>query len=115
MTFTQQEWDALIACYPRGTPVSGVVVRIAPFGVFVRLDDLSDVPALLEIVEFKVRWSNPDHRIEFPTDYPAVGSPIEARILAWSLLPKEVRLTQFSHPEWGHNEWLAGQVSPNSQ
>jgi ribosomal protein S1 len=97
--FTQQEWDALIARYPRGTPVSGVVVSVAPFGVFVRWDELPEVPALLEIIHFGVREADPPHRIEFPADYPPVGSRVEARILAWCLHPNDVRLTQLSHLE----------------
>jgi hypothetical protein len=101
--FTQEKWDALIAKYPPGTPVSGVVTACPVFGVFVRLDQLPEVPALLEIIHFKVREHDPEHRIEFPADYPPVSSRVEARILAWCLRPKDVRLTQLSHLDWIHS------------
>jgi small subunit ribosomal protein S1 len=103
MPFTQEEWDALMARYPPGTPVRGVVTGCQVFGVFVRLDELPEVPALLEIIHFKVVETVPGHRIEFPADYPPVGDRVEARILGWCLRPKDVRLTQLSDLEWCHS------------
>jgi ribosomal protein S1 len=105
--FTQEAWDALIAAHPPGTPVSGEVVSCQRFGVFVRLDQLPGVEALLEIIHFGLLVANPEHRIEFPADYPPVGSRIEARVLGWCLKPKDVRLTQLQHLDWGHRRWLA--------
>ena len=107
--FTQEEWDALIAAYPPGTPVSGEVIHRATFGVFVRLDQLPEVTALLEIIHFGLRAADPDHRIQFPADYPANGTRVEARVLAWCATPKDVRLTQLPHPDWVHSRWLAEQ------
>jgi len=107
--FTQEEWDVLIAAYPPGTPVSGEVVHTAMFGVFVRLDQLPEVTALLEIIHFGLLVGDPQHRIEFPADYPAAGTRIEARVLAWSLKPRDVRLTQLQHLDWSHRRWLAAQ------
>ena len=109
MTFSQEKWDALMAEYPTGTPVSGVVTSCRHFGVFIRLDQLPEVPALLEIIHFKVIEDKPTHRIEFPVDYPPVGSRMEVRILGWCLRPKDVRLTQLSHLDWSHRRWLASQ------
>ena len=100
MRFTQDEWDKLIADYPPGTCVSGTVRACQPFGVFVLLDDLPNVPCLLEIIHFAVNESSPGHSIRFPTDYPPVGDRINARILAWSVKTHEVRLTQLSHLNW---------------
>jgi hypothetical protein len=101
MNLTQQEWDALMASYPPGTPVSGVVVRCKIFGVFVRLDDLPDVPALLEVIHFRQVEAEPTRCIEYPVDYPTVNSRLEARILGWCLFPNnDVRLTQLSHLDW---------------
>jgi hypothetical protein len=77
------------------------------FGVFVRVDELPEVTAMLEIIHFKIREEEPQHRIKFPDDYPLVGSRVEARILSWSLSPKDVRLTQLSHLDWSHTRWLA--------
>jgi ribosomal protein S1 len=90
--FTQEEWNALITAYPPGTPVSGEVVSCQVFGVFVRLDQLPEVTALLEIIHFGLLATDPNHRIQFPADYPAVGARVEARVLAWSLKPKDVRV-----------------------
>ncbi|MGL6073962.1 MAG: hypothetical protein ACRC8S_07360 [Fimbriiglobus sp.] len=83
-----------MVAYPPGTQVGGEVVHVAMFGVFVRLDQLPEVTALLEIPHFGLRANNPKHQIEFPTDYPALGTRIEAWVLAWCLKPKDVRLTQ---------------------
>lgn len=97
MDFTQKQWDALTAQYPPGTPVSGIVTACQVFGVFVRLDTLPDVPALLEVIHFRQIEAEPARRIQYPEDYPPVGSRIEARVLGWCLKPKDVRLTQLSH------------------
>lgn len=109
MEFAQEDWDALMAKYPPGTPVGGVVTSCQIFGVFVRLDGLPDVPALLEIIHFKVNETDPQHRIEFPADYPPVGARVDARILGCCLRPIDVRLTQLSHLDWSHRRWLASQ------
>ncbi len=103
MAFTQEQWDALMAEFPPGTPVRGVVTGCQVFGVFVRLDEVPEVPALLEIIHFRVVETAPGHRIEFPADYPPVGDRVEARILGWCLRPKDVRLTQLSDLEWCHS------------
>ena len=105
--FTQEAWDALITDYPPGTPVSGEVISCRVFGVFVRLDKLPDVVALLEIIHFGLLVAAPGHRIEFPVDYPTVGMRVEARVLAWSLKPHDVRLTQLQHLYWIQSRWLA--------
>jgi ribosomal protein S1 len=105
--FTQEQWDAMMARYPPGTPVSGIVASCAVFGVFVRIDELPEVLALLEIIHFGVIETDPEHRIEFPADYPPVGVRVEARILGWSLRPKDVRLTQLSHLDWNNRRRLA--------
>lgn len=105
--FTEEQWNSLMATYPPSTPVSGEVVSCHQFGVFVRLDQLPEVTALLEIIHFGLLVTDPYHRIEFPSDYPAVGTRVEARVLAWSLTPRDVRLTQLQHTDWIHSRWLA--------
>jgi ribosomal protein S1 len=107
--FTQEQWDDLIARYPAGTLVSGTVTNCQVFGVFVRLDELPDVPALLELIHFHEVEAEPGRRIEYPAGYPPVGSRVEARVLAWCAKPKDVRLTQLSHLDWSHLRWLAEQ------
>ena len=107
MQFTQEHWDSLMARFPAGTPLSGTVTSCQVYGVHVRLDQLPDVPALLELIHFGRIEAEPDRRIEYPADYPPVGSRVEARVLAWCLKPKDVRLTQLSHLDWSHLRWLA--------
>jgi ribosomal protein S1 len=102
--FSQQEWNALIDSHPRGTLVSGEVVSCQIFGVFVRLDQLPEVQALLELIHFEILVADPNHRIKFPVDYPQLGSRINARILAWCLTPKDVRLTQLRSLDWCQNQ-----------
>ncbi|MEI8381380.1 MAG: S1 RNA-binding domain-containing protein [Planctomycetota bacterium] len=84
------------AAYPPGTSVTGEVISCQIFGVFVRLDQLPEVTALLEIIHFDRMV---DAR-EYPANYPSVGSAIEARVLAWCANPKDLRLTQLGHLSW---------------
>jgi len=102
---SQEEWDELQATLPRGSHVKGRVVSVHRFGVFVDIGLDPRVPVLLEIIHFEVVEDQPGHRISFPDDYPAVGDEIEARILAYSMKPHDIRLTQLSHLYWIHSRW----------
>jgi ribosomal protein S1 len=104
-----QEWDELQKALPRGSLVKGRVANVAPFGVFVDIGLDPRIPVLLEIIHFKVIEDEPGHRISHPRDYPEVGEEIEARILAYSVEPHDVRLTQLSHLEWIHSQWQGNQ------
>lgn len=91
-SFTEFEWDALSRRYPPGTVVQGTVIHRAPFGVFVRLDELPDIPALLEMFQL-----SDQHDLRSPVDieeYPAIGSQLTAWILVWNRRPHDLRLTQ---------------------
>lgn len=90
---TPNEWDQLQKTLPRGSQARGKVVSVHPFGVFVDIGLDPRIPLLLEIIQFKVIEEAPGHRISFPKDYPAVGDEIEARILAYSMKPHDIRLT----------------------
>jgi DNA-directed RNA polymerase subunit E'/Rpb7 len=89
--------------------VTGKVISVHPFGVFVDIGLDPRIPVLLEIIHFKIREDDPEHRINSTEDYPAVGDEIEARILAYSLKPHDIRLTQLSHLEWIHSKCLKEQ------
>ena len=106
------EWEKLQATLPRGSQVRGRVDSVHPFGVFVDIGLDPGIPVLLEIIHFKIRQDQPEHRIEFPQDYPKVGDEIEAHILAYSMKPHDVRLTQLSHLDWLHSQWLKEQHGP---
>jgi ribosomal protein S1 len=103
---SQQEWDDLQATLPPGSHVNGRVVSVHRFGVFVDIGLDPRIPVLLEIIHFKVVEDQHGHQIRFPDDYPAVGDAIEARILAYSMKPHDIRLTQLSHLDWIHSRWL---------
>lgn len=109
--YSQKEWDELISKYPNGTPMSGKVCEQQRYGVWVILDELPEIPALLEIIHFKINETRPGYRIQFPNDYPATGTLLETRVLAWSANPKEVRLTQLNHLNWSHQQFLHEQAS----
>jgi ribosomal protein S1 len=111
---SQTEWDGLQASLPRGSHVTGKVVSVHPFGVFVDIGLDPGIPVLLEIIHFKVRQDEPEHRIEFPEDYPKVGEEIKTRILAYSVKPHDIRLTQLSHLEWLHSRCLEEQHPEDS-
>lgn len=86
--------------------MSGSVVDRRVFGVFLALDQLPEVTALLEIIHFEINELDPERRIQFPDDYPAVGMRLDTRVLGWCSKPKDVRLTQLSHLRW--SGWLTG-------
>ena len=111
---SQTEWEEIQATLPRGSHVKGRVVSVHQFGVFVDIGLDLHIPVLLEIIHFKVRQDEPDHRIKFPEDYPKVGDDIEGRILAYSMKPHDIRLTQLGHLEWLHSRWLEEQHSEES-
>ena len=105
----REEWDELQATLSRGSQVRGTVISVHRFGVFVDIGLAPRIPVLLELIHFKIRQDDPGHRISFPEDYPPVGDDIEARILAYSMKPHDIRLTQLSHFEWIHSQWLKRQ------
>lgn len=109
--YSQKEWDELIAKYPNGTLMSGTASNQQMYGVWVTLDELPEVPALLEIIHFEIIETDPEHKIQFPVDYPAVGASLKTRVLAWCEKPNDVRLTQLSHLEWSHRRFLHEQSS----
>lgn len=107
--FSQEEWDQLVAMYPPGKLMSGKVSSRQMYGVWVTLDELPDVPALLEVIHFEIIETDPEQNIEFPDDYPADGTLLKTRILGWCEKPGDVRLTQLSHLDWSHQRFLREQ------
>lgn len=96
----------LIERFPAGTPVTGVVTDRQQYGVWVALDQLPSVPALLEVIHFDLRETHPDMTINFSDDYPSLDTRLDLRILAWCTHPKDVRLTQLSHLNPSHTQHL---------
>jgi ribosomal protein S1 len=88
---SRKEWESLCRQFPAGTEVSGVVTRVELFGAFVRLDQMPDVTALLEVVEI----GEFSRTLNYPEDYPFVGQSLRARILGWPARKfGQLRLTQ---------------------
>jgi len=103
---SQEEWDNLIDAYPAGTPMTGIVKSQQQYGVWVTLDELPEIPALLEIIHFEAIETAPNQKLTFPDGFPAIGQPISCRVLGWCKFPKDVRLTQLSHLDWSHQRFL---------
>lgn len=72
---TKDTWAELKKALPVGSLVHGTVVRVAPFGVFVRLNEADAVAALLV-----THFEDGDRRFELE-DYPQVGTSIEAVVV----------------------------------
>ena len=107
MDFTQEQWDELVARYPPGIPVGGTVTSCQVFGVFVRLEQLPDVPALLELIHFRQVEAQRAAGLGTRPTILRLATWVDARILGWCLKPKDVRLTQLSHLDWCQHHWLA--------
>ena len=71
--FQPNEWQAFKEKHQAGDVVSGVVTRVADFGVFVQIEGL--VEGLMHVSE------TPLARGEKPQDYYKEGNPVRARIL----------------------------------
>ncbi len=80
-------WAVLKTRLPVGTRVHGKVVRVAPFGVFVQLDE-ADTLAVLLVTHFE----DGDRRFELE-DYPQVGAAIEAVVMDLVDSTAQVRLS----------------------
>lgn len=82
-----QSWDELKSRWPRGTRVSGVVVKHMPFGVFLDLG-IPDCIGLIKITEIALR---PQRVTE--DDFPEIGARVEARVLSFDERNRQVWLT----------------------
>jgi hypothetical protein len=80
--------------------VQGSVVKCEHFGVFADIG--VGFPALLLIVRFADGKERPR---QYPDDYPAVGSPIEGRVYAFSDSDRQIAITQRPREEWMNGEW----------
>jgi ribosomal protein S1 len=83
------DWELAKARLHAGSRVSGKVVARYIFGIF--LDIGVDFPALLEIIQFNPPLKRRPVVLE---DYPAVGSMIDARVVAFNDRNRQVGLTQ---------------------
>jgi ribosomal protein S1 len=91
---TETAWELVKTRLHAGSRVSGKVVARYIFGIF--LDIGVGFPALLEIIQFNPPLKRRPVVLE---DYPAVGSTIIARVVAFSDRNRQVGLTQLEpHP-----------------
>jgi ribosomal protein S1 len=88
------EWDHAKAAFPPGTTVTGKVVLLCIFGIFVDIG--AGFPALLSITQFN---PSPKRRPVVVEDYPEVGTVIKCRVVSFGRDNRQIGLTQVSlHP-----------------
>ncbi len=76
MTKSETSWDELKDTLRVGTRVRGTVARHAPFGIFVAIPGIP-FDGLVQITDFK------DNGRMTPSEYPPLGSLIEAVVLGF--------------------------------
>ncbi|HEY8394153.1 MAG TPA: 30S ribosomal protein S1 [Thermaerobacter sp.] len=81
-------WDDVARKYPPGATVQGQVVRIVPFGAFVRLEP--GVEGLVHISQLA------DRRVESPEEVVQEGQEVEVRVLR--VQPEERRISLSMRP-----------------
>ena len=79
-------WSELGAKYPVGTQVAGPVVRLAPFGAFVQVEE--GIEGLVHVSEIV-----PDKRIQHPQDALKVGEIVKAMVLAIDSEKRQIKLS----------------------
>ncbi len=79
-------WSELGARYPVGTQVAGPVVRLAPFGAFVQVEE--GIEGLVHVSEIV-----PDKRIQHPQDALKVGEIVKAMVLAIDSEKRQIKLS----------------------
>ena len=89
-----EAWATVKSRLVIGETVEGVVVARFPFGVFIDLG--VGFPALLEVIQFERAQQRPYRQLD---DYPAVGTTVSARVVAFNDRNRQVGLTQLNpHP-----------------
>jgi len=84
-------WEELARTYPPGTPVSGKVINVANFGVFVEIEE--GVQGLVHVSEIPAeKGANPLEGFE-------MGQTVEARVLEVQPEEKKIRLTLKPEPK----------------
>ena len=76
--FSVQKWNELARSYPPSTRVERTVLSSTTFGVFVKVNELPFVNALI-MLPYMFNYTS----LRYPEDFPVEGSPIEALILQW--------------------------------
>lgn len=79
-------WSELGAKYPVGSQVAGPVVRLAPFGAFVQIEE--GIEGLVHVSEIV-----PDKRINHPQEALKVGEIVKAKVLAIDSDKRQVKLS----------------------
>ena len=102
------DWDQVKAAAPIGAEVSGRVEACCAFGVFVDLG--VGFRGLLEVPNF----ADPPARSRGVEGYPAVGTPITARVLQHDEHNRQLRLTQrpLTDEQWEQVRRFLGEWRP---
>lgn len=78
-------WDTVSEKYPLGSVVTGKVVRVAPFGAFVQLED--GVDALIHISQLS------EKRVNKVEEVVKVGDMVQAKVIEFKLEEKRMSLS----------------------
>lgn len=81
----EQSWDEVKDSLKVGTKVTGVVTKHFPFGIFVALPGI-DFKGLVSITNFS------DEGMMTPSEYPKIGSSVDAVVLAFKETGKQIWL-----------------------
>jgi ribosomal protein S1 len=96
MTMTDDAWTALKLAVPVGGTVHGRVIQHARFGFFLELDDHPTANAVVLAPDFERERGDRGESTE-PLEFPSVGSRVEADILDYVDLTKQIRLQVSPH------------------
>jgi ribosomal protein S1 len=80
-------WDEVRDRLPVGATVRGVVEKLWPFGIAVRLDEFPTVPAVVDVVDYRPRGA-----AVAAEHWPEEGTLIEAVVVDHTEFNRQVKL-----------------------
>ena len=82
----EQSWDEIKDSLKVGTKVTGIVIKHRPYGIFVELPGIK-FKGLVSITNFS------DEGRMTPSEYPKIGSSVDAIVLAFKETGKQIWLS----------------------
>ncbi|MEV5774365.1 hypothetical protein AB0L49_24410 [Streptomyces antimycoticus] len=83
----ESKWLEAKSRIPVGVRVSGIVEKRLPFGIFVKLDDFPDVPAVVDAISYL-----PDDAPVDPEDWPVEGEVLTATVVDHAEHNRQIKL-----------------------
>lgn len=90
MSMSEEEWAVVKSRLPLGASISGRVAAHRTFGIFVELDQIEGVVALIEIPEYAQQLGRPADL----EDFPPVGAEVRGFVLDHADDAQQIRLTR---------------------